>query len=396
MNASKRLRISVIRLREPVIAYLFGFAAVITLLFFRLGSLVPGLSSSEANSLAQSKNLHLLINNPLNLPYKLVEFGLISWHHADAFTLRAISVVFTLLMIYLFYYTLHHWYAERTAILGTALFASSSWLLHYARLAQPDILYISLVAALAYGTWLRRTKRNGLAIAVGGLLAVFLIYIPGLIWLVLLGGWWQQKTLLKHYKHHTLSGVAVLSISAALLVPLFYGLVIHPQLIRPLLGIQLTGIPQPLSILRHILNIPYQLFLRADTNPTVWLGRLPLLDVFAIVMLALGSYAYYFLRQLDRAKVLLGIIVISIALISLHGGVNILVLLPVLYVVVAAGIALLLQQWFTVFPRNPLAGLIGTVLISLTVLLAIFYHVNHYFIAWPNDPATKQAFIIHP
>jgi len=394
MSASKRLRLYFIRAREPLVAYVFGLAAILGLLFFRLGSLVPGMSSSEAANLTQSQTIHQLINNPLNLPYKLVDFALVSWHHGSVFALRSVSVVFALCMIYLFYFCLHRWYAVRTAVLGTALFASSSWLLHYARLAQPDILYTSLMAALAYGVWLRQTKRNSLVIVVGGILAAFLIYIPGLVWLVILGGWWQRKALLKHYKHHTLSGLVVIATTTALLVPLIYGLALHPRLIRGLFGVQTFGIPKPLAIVQHIWNIPFQLFIRANYNPTVWLGRLPLLDIFAVVMLVLGAYAYYFLRQLDRARVLLGIIVVSLVLLGLHGGVNPLILMPFLYILVTAGIALLLQQWFTVFPLNPLARLLGTLLISITVILAVFYHVNHYFIAWPNNPATKQAFDI--
>ena len=394
MNVSKRLRLNLIRLREPLVGYITGLSFVLFLLFFRLGSLVNGLSTSEARTLEQSRSLRQLIENPLNLPYKLVEFGLIKWHHASAFGLRSISVVFTLIIVCLFYYTLRSWYARRTAILGTTLFATSSWLMHYARLAQPDILYISIIAVLAYGTWLRQTKKSGLAIIIGGLLAVFLVYIPGFIWFVLLGGLWQRKMIFKHYKLRTMTGFLSIFMSCALLVPLIYGLALYPGQIRQLLGLQLVGLPNFLDILHRIIKIPYLLFVRADYSPVTWLGHLPLLDILVIVMLLLGLYAYYFLRELDRSRAMLGISLVSVILIGLHGGVSMLILMPIIYILVAAGIALLIQQWLTVFPRNPLAGAIGTVMISLSVMLAVYYNVNHYFIAWPNNPDTKKAFII--
>jgi hypothetical protein len=32
----------------------------------------------------------------------------------------------------------------------------------------------------------------------------------------------------------------------------------------------------------------------------------------------------------------------------------------------------------------------------LAVLVAVFYHVNHYFIAWPNAPAVRQTYNNQP
>jgi hypothetical protein len=395
MNDSKSLRLFFIRYRESLLLFLLSTASLIGLLFFRLGSLVPGLSTDEAKSLAASTSFRLLINNPLYLPYKIVIYGLFRLHHTNIFMLRSISALFVLIMVYLFYYTLRQWYTQRTAILGTALFATSSWLLHYARLAQPDILYISFVAALAYGTWLQHTKRDSLAIIVGCLLSVFLVYIPGLIWLVVLGGWWQRKSILEHYKRHTVSGLTGITSAMALLLPLIYGLAQHPRLIRQLLGLQQTGSPKLVTVFHRIAVLPYHLFVHADVRPAIWLGNLPLLDIFALVMLVLGIYAFYFMKRLDRSKLLVGIIIVSLILIGL-GVVNSIILLPVAYILVTSGIGLLLQQWFTVFPRNPLAGLIGTTLISLSVLMAVYYQINHYYIAWPSDPDTKRVFVIHP
>jgi hypothetical protein len=55
-------------------------------------------------------------------------------------------------------------------------------------------------------------------------------------------------------------------------------------------------------------------------------------------------------------------------------------------------VALLLQQWFTVFPRNPLARLIGVLMVSLLVVLSAYYNTRHYFVAWPKNSQTEQVF----
>jgi len=52
----------------------------------------------------------------------------------------------------------------------------------------------------------------------------------------------------------------------------------------------------------------------------------------------------------------------------------------------------MLQQWFTVFPRNPFARSAGAILMTIVVLLAAYNGFSQYFIAWPNTPETKAVF----
>lgn len=109
-------------------------------------------------------------------------------------------------------------------------------------------------------------------------------------------------------------------------------------------------------------------------------------------MVIIGVYAYAFRYKLDRTKLLAGIFIVGSLLVALGGGVTISFLMPFVYIVVAGGVALMLQQWSTVFPRNPVAKTLATTLMSIVVALVAFYHINHYFIAWPNAPETHSAF----
>ncbi len=68
-------------------------------------------------------------------------------------------------------------------------------------------------------------------------------------------------------------------------------------------------------------------------------------------------------------------------------------LIPVLYIVMANGIAYMLQSWFTVFPRNPVARTLGVVLLTIVVVVSCSYQLQRYFIAWPAAEATKPALI---
>ena len=312
-------------------------------------------------------------------------------HHQSIFISRAVSILFTLIIIGLFYYVLLNWHGANIALLGTVLFVTSSWFLHFARQATPDILTLSLLATLAYGTWLRKTRRSALVILFGVAIAVGLVYIPGLLWFVIVGGIWQRKSILEPTKNAKLSFFPIVLLGGLLLVPLILALVRQPALIKTLIGLP-AQLPKPYDYLRHTLNVPYQIFFKGPDAPVLWLGRLPLLDLFTAVMSLLGVFAYYKKLKLDRTRMLFGTLLIGTLLVGLRGPVSIIVLMPYLYFLATAGIAYMLNQWYSVYPRNPLARSLGYGLIIIAIFLASYYNLRNYFVAWPNTPATKQAY----
>jgi hypothetical protein len=66
--------------------------------------------------------------------------------------------------------------------------------------------------------------------------------------------------------------------------------------------------------------------------------------------------------------------------------------MPFIFIMVAGGMALMLQQWFTVFPYNPVAKTLGAILMTLAVLVTSYYTITQYYIAWPNAPETKTVY----
>jgi NhaP-type Na+/H+ and K+/H+ antiporter len=73
---------------------------------------------------------------------------------------------------------------------------------------------------------------------------------------------------------------------------------------------------------------------------------------------------------------------------------DIVLLLPFVYIGIITGIVELINQWFTYFPRNPLARNIGISLLVFSISLTSAYHLESYFVAWPNDPDTKAVYVI--
>ncbi|MGZ6005280.1 MAG: hypothetical protein ACXWLH_03960 [Candidatus Saccharimonadales bacterium] len=388
----KRLRLFVADNWQPTLFWTLGLIVVAGVLLFRLGTLTPGLSQPEIANHLRSGGLKQIIDNPLNAPYNLLNLGLSKLGRSGALSLRAVSAAYAFVTVLLFYYVVSRWHDKKTAIWGTLLFVTSAWFLHYARLAVPSISATLLLASLAYGHWIRKTKHSAFVGIIGIILAAWLIYIPGLVWFVVIGGIWQSKHIGEHLKDTKLSIPVIIGLGVALLTPLAVAISRQPSLLKPMAGLQSGGLPNPYDYFRHLLNVPFQIFFRGPNNPVVGLGRLPLLDVFTLTMFVLGIYTYIQRKQLDRSKILAGTLVIGSLLVALQGSLSIIVLAPVVYLIVTAGVGYFANQWLKVYPRNPLAKSIGIALVSLLVALSCIYNLRQYFVAWSQAPATKRVY----
>ncbi len=379
---------------QSTLAYLAAGIGLIVLFGFRLRSLVPGFTAVEIATRTGSRSLQQILDNPIDAPYKLLQYGLQSVGHHGPVAMRGVSAVFACLAVVLFFYILRAWYTFRIAMIGTVLFACSSWLLQVGRLATPMVAQTMILAFIAYGTWLKRTRKPGLALIGGSILAGLSLYIPGFVWLVIFGGIWQHKQLLglarKAPVWASISGLIFL----CMVLPLGYAVSRQTTLLYGISSIPALNFHTLTELLKGIKEVTLALLWRGPQKPELWLIGTPMLDIFTLVMVILGTYYYGLRLGLDRTKLLAGCAIIGVLLAALGGSVTLAYIWPIIYLLAVSGIALMLQQWQKVFPKNPLAKRVGTILVIATVGISCYYHLSRYFIAWPQAPATKAAFHI--
>lgn len=392
----RKFRLAVIYAWRPAIIFGFLGGILYYLLWFRLGSLTPGLSSSEATAQAhlalKDISASSILANPLYLPYSVILYVLQAFGLHGPTALRGVSAVIGTVSAVSFYLIIRRWHTPRLAIFGTLLFATSSWFLHLSRYGSTDILYVGIIAVILTGVWLQQSKRRRLMLAFVMVAGTLYIYVPGMIWFIALTGIWQAKRILREMQHVPLWFNALIGIGALiLLAPLVWSVTRDTNLIKPLLGLPQKW-PQLGDLLQNIINIPVYIFVRGPNDPAVWLPGTSYLDIFSGMMLVIGMYWSIFRLRLDRIRITFGVLLLGSALVISGGPTSMAILLPFLYLLITAGMTFMLQQWFTVFPRNPIARTIGTSLLSLAVLVTVFYHINHYFIAWPNTPSVRNTF----
>lgn len=374
------------------ITVLYGaiFALLGGALFWQIGSLVPGYSAAEAATYQSSLNLKALLDNPLNAPF-LVAVKALTFIHIDSLlATRLIAAGGGIITLGTFAILVRRWHGMWTAVIGTLLFGLSAWFLHVARLGTPEVLLFGVFVLTAAGFWLRKTN-HWLALLVCFLIVAGLLYVPGMVWFVVLGLLWQWKTIDAVFKKHLVTVTLGALLLFAALAPLALALFKDQSLIMPWLGLPEQW-PAPLAMLENLLKVPFHLFIRNEANPSMWLGTAPILDVFSLTMFVLGGYVYLQNFRLLRTPLFIGLLTMTALLMALGSPISFTVIIPLVYLIIATGISRLIDLWLSVFPKNPIAKAVGWTILGIVVILACAYQITHYFIGWPDAAATHEIF----
>ncbi len=376
---------------QPVVYGLLVVCVLIIFLGFQLGSLTHGLAAQEVSYLKHTDSLHDLLHDPIFLPHKVLSYLMQLQPLRSNWAVRLPSALFVAIMAVGVIIFLRRRYSRRIAILGGSLLISSSWLLSIGRLALPEASLVLWLPLLVFYYWLSSRKHRKLALLCSAATVAVSCYIPAFIWLTLGFLIWHRQVIRQELRHipiwYSLLCAVVL---IALLAPLGYAFKQHTSYM-----LTIAGLPSSLAVAKaapnHLLQACLDIFVISKRGAVFTIGRLPWLDIFSTILVILGVYSIRFTSAREWRLLIVGVGIGAVLLAS-GGAVTTTVILPFVYIVMAAGLAFLLQQWFTVFPRNPLARPLGTTLLSISVLLIAFYHINKYYIAWPQTPETRQVF----
>lgn len=368
-------------------------------MLYRLGSLTGGLSAGEQLVGRMTLGWHGLYADPFYLPLKIVRsvifFG---FNHHGQTIIRLANVIVGLITIGAFIGLIKKWHGNRIALLAGVLFATTTWVLQVSRIASYDVVYLAALPLLLLSQALiHKSTKPGRYIYVAVLVWGSLLYVPGMVWFIGLALFWERRNILAAWRAQRLWWhKALLGAASLWWLPL---LLIH--LLRSSSNAATwLGLPSKLAdapaILHATLAVPYQLFVRGPLDPTLWLSRLPLLDIGSLALLIVGAFFYLRHFRSTRTQILASYAVLGAVLIGLGGAVSLSLVVPLLFIAAATGIAVLLHDWLKTFPVNPIARNFGVVLIALLVLASGYYNLDRYFVAWPNSTQTQAVFRLKP
>jgi hypothetical protein len=383
---------------QPLTIWFSAIFAVTFVYLFHIGIITHRLLSARESYIHQNyQSIRNIINNPVNAPYKLIDYLFLHLHAHSAAYARFTSVFFALIACTLFFVIVHRWHGKRTAVLSTSLFSTSAWMLHVGRIGTGDVLLVLIpLSLLLLASWANGTKRHGLALLYLTIISGLAFYTPGAIWFLALGFILIRKSIFNHIANaklwEKLTCIAMISVLAGLLAFAIYR---QPHILRDWLFLP-TTIPTPLTLLKQLVESMTFLFIRGPYSPDLWLAHTPIVDVFTAAMTLLGGYFYLTHYRNLRTHVLIGFTIIGSILVALNGVLAMGYMVPIAYLLAATGLTYILHQWLTVFPRNPVARSFGIVVVTIAVMFTITYHLTNYFVAWRYSPETIQAFTYKP
>jgi 4-amino-4-deoxy-L-arabinose transferase-like glycosyltransferase len=362
------------------------------LMFYRLNTLTPGLSEAEINTYQSASSLGVIGENMVNAPYKLAMF-FVTHVFESAFGLRIIGASLGAVSIIVFYLLARRLFNGYISLATTAMFATSSLLLSVARQATPNVMLLSLLALIGTGFYLRFSRRHDIGWILSAVVVGLTLYVPGMVFFILAAALWQFRSVHKSFEQLKTPIITIASVTLGLLIaPLIISLIREPQLWRAYLDLPAEFAPIN-EMAKYAGTAVVSLFAMSPHEPTYWLGRQPVLDVLASVMFVYGLFVLAKQYRLDRLWTLGGIFLMTLVFIGVTTDrLAIVLLLPFVYIVVGIGMQHFINQWTNVFPRNPIARILGGVLLLSAIMLSINFQSHRYFVAWPNNYQTKAVF----
>jgi hypothetical protein len=375
--------------RQSIYAFL-----LVCLLFFiviQLSTIPSGFSESEKTYASSVQTISSIGENPLNLPHKLASY-VVSNFTDNIRGIRAVSIVFFGISIVALYRILKRWHSEKIALFATSMFALNACALAIGRLGTPIVLILTWSIIISILMWLQHG--NSKRVAPFSLLVVStaLLYIPGAPYFFILLIFMFGKKLLSTASKLSNKTIILAAISSLLVFsPLILSFYNNPSLIKEWLLL-----PKNIewsSVINNILQVPSAYIYKAPADPIFNVGSLPVLDVAAGGLFLIGMYAYQKNAKLERTKIMLLTAFLGILLGALgQVTIGIFLIMPYVYSVIAAGISYVLDEWYGVFPRNPFARSFGLLLVTIVVLISVYYQATRFFVVWPQTPETRQTY----
>ncbi len=371
----------------------YGLLLILFLVFVASQlSLIPINSSRvELDSINSGLSIPKISENPTSLPYKAIVFTVGSFFNSVRF-FRIISIIFFGICVVALYRVLKRWHSDKIALYASSLFATNAVALSVARLASPLVLLFGWSIIISLLLWVQHGHSKKLAPFSLAIFSAALFYIPGAPYfflLLILLFFNKLSRLLKFTK----TSMIILGVFVGLLIisPLVLGFIQDVDTLKNWLlipnSIDWGNVP------RAILRVPSALIYRMPVEPLINVGRLPIFDVASGGLFLIGLYAYKQHIKLERIKIMTATAIFSIILGALGQLViAIVILLPFIYVVIAAGLSYLLGEWYKVFPRNPFARSFGLILVTLIVIFSMYYQLTRFLVVWPQAPETRATY----
>ena len=376
--------------------YIVGYGIVsliVVLLLIVAAWFTPGgLTKEEMQSVITSSQPLTALDPSLivNLPYHLLQRASLSLFGVSIISVKLPSLLIGLGSILGMFLLLRGWFRHNVAVLATLLVVTTGQFLFLAQHGAPGIVTIFwsvwlLVAALMIS---RRSSLGWLWKIVLAAVVALSLYTPlsAYVIVALLSAVALHPHLRYLVRRMSKPKTAVASlIGLLLLTPLAYTIWQHPGTAFTLLGLPEHGYDIKANALELLNN--YFNFL----TPVHGVYMAPLYGVGSMALILLGVFRLFTATYTARSYIITAWTFLLIPVVLFNPSAIGVTFIPAL-LLMAMGVASLISMWYSLFPRNPYARVVG--LVPLIILMGgmLGTSVDRYVNGYTYNPELASQF----
>ena len=349
----------------------YGFVVVAIIAAVVLAGLfIPGeLRQGELDSALQSSQLSFQNLTPamvINAPYHGLQKLSFAVLGVTPLSIKLPSMAIALMTALGLLLLFRSWFSRNIALITTILVTMTAQFLFLAQDGTPAILFSCLTVWLLYAaTRAIRTKKflSTLWKVTACVLAALLLYAPLGIYVVIALGILgvshphARYTILR-VQRSRLALAAVIGLVAML--PLIYASITNHDVLKQLFGLPLESINVGAN-LRHLGTTLFGLF---ASNKSYLVQPLYSVGMILIMLIGLASLLSHYYTARSYAALLVGLPLLGVVISNPQLVTS---LFPVMAIVIAFGVAWLINHWYKMFPRNPYARVAGLLPMALLI-----------------------------
>ena len=352
-----------------------------------------GISDQEVESVIKSSQITITDMSSLaitNLPYHLLQQASFQLFGVSDFTIKLPSLLLALLSAIGLILLLQRWFKPRIAVLASLIAISTGQFLFIAQSGTPGILYVLWsVWLLLLATLIAKRSHPGLLWKIlFFVVAALSLYTPLSIYALVAMA--VAAVLHPHLRFiiRQLSKVRILwgaLVGAVIVTPLVIGVIRTPEL-----GLQLLGIPSEWPDLSANIVILFNQYLGFITASTTGLMT-PVFGLGSMILIAFGVYRLIKTRDSTQSYLIIIWLLCLIPILITNPLYTSVTFLP-LVLLLATGLNSLLTYWYSLFPRNPYARLVGLLPLIVLVGALMLSGLERYIYGYHYDPKTVPNF----